>query len=194
MLRILVQKTFEQPYLDADLVASLADSSRMLGHLHDIAPMLYDASTQMRELPDYAPMLHRAGQDLQILPDYVSMLDRTTNALSCLPEFAPMLFAAANKLPDNVGALEQAIRDLDGTVADASRMLGNGTAVTAMTSATRELEAQSDRLTESASVLAASTSTPEPDRMTWFLRGVITTLAVLAVIGVLVVIIAKSPS
>jgi hypothetical protein len=86
LLRILVAETFQRPQLDADLAASLADSSRALGHLSEIAPMLESTSYRLQELPDYAVMLSDTSRDLQILPDYVGMLERTSHALMVLPD------------------------------------------------------------------------------------------------------------
>jgi hypothetical protein len=193
LLRILVKETFERPRLDADLVASLADSSRMLGHLRDIAPMLHDSSVRLLGLPDYAPMLNQASHNLQALPDYVSMLDRATRALDTLPDYAPMLRDATAELPQQADTLTRIIQNLENAVNDASGVLNNDIAVSAIKSASTELSTQSEILKESAVDLSEYLREPEPDRLAWFIRGAITTAIVLAVIGILVaVLVAKS--
>ncbi|MCA1604093.1 MAG: hypothetical protein LC775_01080 [Acidobacteria bacterium] len=73
-LRKLMAQTFDQPYLDLDAVAMLADAAYSLRHLPDSASMLADAARALRTLEDSAGMLDSAARRLGNLEDNVSQL------------------------------------------------------------------------------------------------------------------------
>jgi hypothetical protein len=73
-LRKLMAETFDQPYLDLDAVAMLADAASSLRHLPDSAPMLAHAAGVLHNLEDSASMLSGAVDRLGSLEDNVSLL------------------------------------------------------------------------------------------------------------------------
>jgi hypothetical protein len=79
LLRVLVAETFDRPYLDADLVASLANSATLLMHMLDIAPSLEESSGRLASLGlgDYVPLLLDAATEIKEsgLPAVVSRAD-----------------------------------------------------------------------------------------------------------------------
>jgi hypothetical protein len=209
LLRTLVKETFDRPCLDPDTVASLADSSRALSHLDDIAPILYESSRRLQDLPDYAFMLDRSSHALQILPDYVGMLDRTTHALMALPDHAPMLQEAAKRLqslPDSAHLLGLTVSRIEEAASNAVNLLDNAHSVDKspylvkldlstkeLQDASAELALKADQLVNSAHMAANVTGSRQPDRMTYFLRGVVTCATAVAVIGILVwILVARS--
>lgn len=57
ILRLLVNESFNRPYLDSESVASLERSAHSLKHLPETSEMLMYSSRDLRELPDYAVLL-----------------------------------------------------------------------------------------------------------------------------------------
>jgi len=73
-LRKLMAETFDQPYLDLDAVAMLADAASSLRHLPDSASMLWDAARDLGHLQDSASMLDDAAHRIGNLEDNTSHL------------------------------------------------------------------------------------------------------------------------
>ena len=81
LLGKLVRESFDQPYLDIDAVALLADSAAALSHL-----------------PDSAVLLHKATQELDSIDYRVDLLYAAISSLSNAAENSGMLQSAASDL------------------------------------------------------------------------------------------------
>lgn len=92
LLRKLVDRTFNGPNIDSDLVASLAASAKTLNGIGDYVPMLHESSQSFaRTLPDYAPMLHDSSRTMQRMPDYIAMLYSSSKVWQNAPDWITQL-------------------------------------------------------------------------------------------------------
>lgn len=186
LLRTLVDETFSGPYLDADTVATLAESARAFGNLPDYAPMLLESSRSLDHLPDYAPMLSESSRGLVYLPDYASMLRESTQGLLNLPDYAPMIqesSSALGNLPDYAPMLQEATRDLKSAIAEmeqivqAARRLGKSDYFSTVNAVTQSIVSASSEITESIQNLQETAELPlsvrPPDRWTYIRNGMI---------------------
>lgn len=80
-LRKLMSETFDQPYLDLDAVAMLADAASSLRHLPDSASMLTHAAGVLRNFNDSASIINSAAHRLGGLEDNVSQLHFAATSL-----------------------------------------------------------------------------------------------------------------
>lgn len=189
LLRTLVTETFDRPYLDADAIASLAETARVFNNLPDYAPMLLESSRGLDHLPDYAPMLNESSRSLNYLPDYVSILREATQGLLNLPDYAPILLESSrglNNIPDYEPIIRSACRDLENivdqlgqTIHEAKNMESSeyfsklDTSTQSASSVSYELAENIENL-ERAANLALSATTARPlDRWTYIRNGLL---------------------
>lgn len=186
LLRTLVDETFSGPHLDADTVATLAESARAFGNLPDYAPMLLKSSRSLDHLPDYAPMLSESSRGLVHLPDYASMLRDSTQGLLNLPDYAPMIRDASSalvNLPDYASMLQERTHDLESAidemekVVQAARRLGQSDYYSAVNNASKSIASASSEITKSVRNLQETAQLPlsvrPPDRWTYIRNSLI---------------------
>lgn len=189
LLRTLVTETFNRPYLDADAVASLAESARVLGNLPDYAPMLLESSRNLEYLPDYASMLNESSRGLRLLPDYASMMHGSTRGLLNLPDYAPViqeLSKAITSLPDYAPMLQEASRELQKTVTEVMDVIGSarnldnsdyflklGETTQSVASVSSELADNIQELEKATQLALSATETRPTDRWAYIRNGMI---------------------
>lgn len=198
LLRTLVTETFNRPHLDADTVASLANSAHVLGNLPDYAPMLRESSRSLENLPDYAPMLNESSRDLRSLPDYVCMLRESAQALLHLPDYAPMIKESSQtliSLPDYAPMLNEAAQNIRKSAEQVERLLRAAenlnnasyiskldTATNNLASASSDLASNIDEMENAARLALTATETRPPDRLTYVRNGMIAGAIIAALI------------
>lgn len=124
-LHKLMAETFDQPYLDWDAIAMLADAALSLRHLPDSASRLADAAGVLRHLEDNASLLLDAAGRLRNIEDSASQLRSAATDLSMslnrAPSPDPYLWASPHAdidgvtrdLSDVTTRIESVARSLD---------------------------------------------------------------------------------
>ncbi|WP_147455045.1 hypothetical protein [Saccharothrix australiensis] len=198
LLRILVEETFNRPYLDSDSIASLASSARVLETLPDYIPALQESSYSLRSLPDYAWMLVDSSGGLHNLPDYVPMLLESTEKLSVLPDYAHIVADSAKilvNLPDHATLLESAVESMNRAANRIENLLYAASnlenpdylqrldvAANVLTATSSKLKGNVDEMRSAAKLALDATTVRTPDRFVYFRNGAITGAVLMALI------------
>lgn len=124
-LRKLMAETFDQPYLDLDAVAMLADAAHSLRHLPDSASMLSSAAHDLGHLQDSASMLDDAARRIGNLEDNASQLHSAVTDLGTTLDRArsvnpwdstnPDLDAVTRELSEVTARIEHVAQSIGGT-------------------------------------------------------------------------------
>ncbi|WP_447002508.1 hypothetical protein ACRAKI_22630 [Saccharothrix isguenensis] len=207
MLKVLVSQTFDQPQLDLNSIASLAesadllrhlpdsahllrDSSRGLQHLQDSVPMLHRSSERLSNLPDYIYMLYKAADRLALLPDYIDSLHRATQPLNYLPDHVPLLDQSATKIANSHESFEQLLsvwRRFDkSTIPDSGRLSQIRTTVDSLSNASNGLAANIAAMNEASELALNATRVRPPDRLTYVLWGMVIGAALVIAVVIMI--------
>jgi hypothetical protein len=112
MVRILLDESFQRPYLDAEAVESLASSAQALRHLEDTAPMLDHSAMRLGHLEDTSWMLDIAARRLVDLPDLLPQLDRFAETVADLDDVVRRLGNAQDTLAAGTYQLSTAAKQV----------------------------------------------------------------------------------
>ncbi|QJY45584.1 hypothetical protein [Pseudonocardia broussonetiae] len=179
MLRVLVEQTLNRPYLDAELVGSLAESARAFGVLPDYAPGLSDSARSLRLMPDYVPMLKDSARPLNNLPDYVAILQSATREVARIPEHSTQLLHAVTQLREAADSNSSLLRDVREFVGVMESLSSLERSVQSLLIASKSAADNAVLLDE---VSAAASTIRVPDRLTYFRNGAIAGMLVTIVL------------
>jgi hypothetical protein len=110
-LRKLMTETFDQPYLDLDAVAMLADAASSLRHLPESTSMLADAARVLRNLEDNASQLHSAVVNLGTAMDRARSVDPWDSSSSDMDAVTRELSEAATRIENVAQSIDGASYD-----------------------------------------------------------------------------------
>ncbi len=191
LLKRLLDESFQLPYLDADMVASLESSARVFRGLPDYVPSLRASTRELSNLPDYATLLLAAARDLQNLPTYVDQLHSAAELLRRLQgryvDFGDVLGARTETLREAVRQAQ--VERLIDSMQDMNRMVGQVNGASRSLAGRADLVEAMERASENLAAAAAATAearVPVSRRWSWasfwwgFTMCIVFTITVLA--------------
>lgn len=110
LLKVLVAETFDRPYVNLDVVASLSESLR---HVPEFSDTLQESAHRLAGLKeDITQILYRLPSDLQSFTGHVSMLSDSLGDVRKIPDYAKALKDATeplHELPNSISILQQSV-------------------------------------------------------------------------------------